>query len=725
MLALCLPVLLSAAAPAADALPALSPSIEADADYLLTTADFMDAQFGMGIEAVEERESQVLVRTTGAEFAFDAAASALRLRQRLGKAREVAVASFAPGALADLRVARRGSGAVLLQARGGALQMRVNADSLLMVRDAQSLAVSCRVSLQPGTVRQQGGDFLFLDEYGGLGTYLATGSPGAGTMPEDPGADYTLDADQVLWIAVAPPRPYDWDASCRDRVVWHWSRETGYPSDAQIEEWSKYGNLLLQQAEVMLWKDWMLRFEPRNGLEEFERVNRTCERLGMRNYVYTSPHYFLTGTGGEGRAINSFEGFTGWVPGDGRGLNWPVFLAEIRKVMHEYKPDGLYFDGIYGNIVRTYLISRKAREVVGDDGILEYHATWSPPGGGVYLPQIDTYYTFILRGEGCPEMYEDPDYLRYFVSTHNISNSIGVLCNNNDYQLTEEFIGRLLDNNIRLHLIPGWLGDYRKEALETHYWPVLTDSLRPRVDAACARRQEAALDVWRAVVEAARQDVTGLREVYREDFSDPALALQAGPAPADRALQSQPPADPVYLDAPGGWRAYFSANSEGSLRAAEGVLEIRSRVNTCAYLERPLPDNVVAVQCRIRCPRDGGMSWGPGLLLGLGPAFVRIGPRADNRIGLDRPAGQSLVDGYPADTWYWVRLHLAAGHALYEVSLDGVNWRLLRFESVKPAAPRRLLVGKIANNGQNIEYSDLGGPGVSYLDEVRVYARPD
>ena len=479
MLALCLPVLLSAAAPAADALPALSPSIEADADYLLTTADFMDAQFGMGIEAVEERESQVLVRTTGAEFAFDAAASALRLRQRLGKAREVAVASFAPGALADLRVARRGSGAVLLQARGGALQMRVNADSLLMVRDAQSLAVSCRVSLQPGTVRQQGGDFLFLDEYGGLGTYLATGSPGAGTMPEDPGADYTLDADQVLWIAVAPPRPYDWDASCRDRVVWHWSRETGYPSDAQIEEWSKYGNLLLQQAEVMLWKDWMLRFEPRNGLEEFERVNRTCERLGMRNYVYTSPHYFLTGTGGEGRAINSFEGFTGWVPGDGRGLNWPVFLAEIRKVMHEYKPDGLYFDGIYGNIVRTYLISRKAREVVGDDGILEYHATWSPPGGGVYLPQIDTYYTFILRGEGCPEMYEDPDYLRYFVSTHNISNSIGVLCNNNDYQLTEEFIGRLLDNNIRLHLIPGWLGDYRKEALETHYWPVLTDSLRP------------------------------------------------------------------------------------------------------------------------------------------------------------------------------------------------------------------------------------------------------
>jgi len=157
----------------------------------------------------------------------------------------------------------------------------------------------------------------------------------------------------------------------------------------------------------------------------------------MRNIVYTSPYYFLTGTGLEDKAMNSFDNFavTGFSPGDGRGLNWPIFVQEIAKVMREYRPDGLYFDGIYDNVVRTYIVSRKAREIVGDGGLLEFHATGSPPGGGVYLPQIDTYYDYILRGEGVQAEYTNPDYLRYFVSTYNISNSIGVLCNNNDYPL--------------------------------------------------------------------------------------------------------------------------------------------------------------------------------------------------------------------------------------------------------------------------------------------------
>lgn len=295
------------------------------------------------------------------------------------------------------------------------------------------------------------------------------------------------------------PRPYPWEKSFTERVAWHWSKKTGYPSDADIEQWSRHANILLQQAEVMLWKDWSLRFIPRNGLEEFQRVNRTCERLGMRNIVYTSPTYFLTGTGLESKAMNNFDNFaiTGFSPGDGRGLNWPIFLSEITKVMKEYQPDGLYFDGIYDNIVRTYLISRKTRELVGDIGIMEYHATGSPPGNGVYLPQIDTYFTFILRGEGSQGQYTDPDYLRYFVSTYNISNSIGVLCNNNDYPLDKKFMSTLLDNNIRVHYIAGGSEDPRRQGMERYYWPALKPELVKRVEGQQEARQAAFLKARR------------------------------------------------------------------------------------------------------------------------------------------------------------------------------------------------------------------------------------
>ena len=138
--------------------PALSPSIEADADYLLTTTDFMDAQFGMAIEAVEERQGTLAISTTGAEMVFEPSAGVLHLRQRLGKRREAAVVSFGESALEGLTVERKGTGAVLLSARGGELQMRVNGDSLLMLRDAEPLAfpirwasIPCRCAPTPAT----------------------------------------------------------------------------------------------------------------------------------------------------------------------------------------------------------------------------------------------------------------------------------------------------------------------------------------------------------------------------------------------------------------------------------------------------------------------------------------------------------------------------------------------------------------------------------------------
>lgn len=724
---LLLPLLTCCAQPPASALPALSPSIQADADYLLTTTDFMDAQFGMAVEGVEQANGRITVRTTGAEIDFDRGPGVIRLRQRLARPRETATFTAGPESLDGLRVERQGTGAVLLSGREGKLQVRVNGDSLVMIRCAEPLTATLEVGFVPLSVRQYADNFLLLDEYGGVGAFLVTEPSGRLTLEGEGVIECRLPAGQFLWLSVAPPKPYDWEASLRDRVVWHWSRETGYPSDEQIARWSRYGNLLLQQSEVMLWKDWSLRFIPRNGLEEFQRVNRTCEQHGMRNYVYTSPYYFLTGTGLEDKAMNSFDNFevTGFSPGDPRGLNWPIFLEEITRVVREYQPDGLYFDGIYGNVVRTYLITRKARELVGDQGILEFHGTWSPPGGVVYLPQVDAYFNFILRGEGAMSQYENDEYLRYFVSTYNISNSIGVLCNNTNYPLDGPFIARLLDNNIRLHLIPEWLEDYRKDVMEQLYWPALTDELRARVEAACERRQEEGERSQQVMRQVAERGVEGLTLAFEERFSRPGVWASAAPAPADARPQVLAPAEPSYLELFDGWRAHFSLNSAGTLEAVDGVMVITARENTCAYLDRALPEDVAAVQCKVRCPPGGGMSWGPGLLLSVGENIYRLNARADDRIGIDRRYEQHLLDGYHHSIWYWLRMRLANEYLVSEVSRDGEKWRPVKIESIKGSrGPKRLLVGKISNAGTNAEYSEVGAPGKSYVAEVKVWTTP-
>jgi len=694
----------------------VSPSIEADAEYLLSTTDFMQAQFGMALEVVADEPERIMVRTTGAEVTFLPGRSVLQFRQRLGRERDAAELSFAPGALAGLRVTRSGSGAVLLSNRDGSLRLRLNADSLLMLRADASLSVSCALSFEPASVRRCGGDVLALDEWGYVGTYLATGSGTAQVSADARRIGHDLAAGQVFWASLGPPRPFNWEGSFRDRVVWHWSMKTGYPSDAEIEAWSPFGNILLQQSEVMLWKDWSLRFIPRLGLEEFQRVNRTCERLGLRNIVYTSPLYFLTGTGLEAQAMNSFDNFavTGFSPGDPRGMNWPIFLAEITKVMREYQPDGLYFDGIYGTIVRTYLISRKAREVVGDGGLLEYHATGSPPGGGCYLPQIDTYFNVILRGEGCTDQYADPDYLRYFVSTYNLSNAIGVLCNNNDYKLDDEFLNTLLDNNIRLHLIPGWLADYRQEALQRAYWPALTPALRERVEAAAAGRQARLAGMRRELQRVLEAPAGDRHPIWRAEFADAGLAATL-PTPApEKGLET------LLAD---GWTAFLSPRSEADVRVADGQLVIRARAHTVAVLQRDLPAEATAVECRVRAQGDSGMSWGAGLCVSGGAGRARVGTRSDDRLQTDRPGDQQLYDGYPAGAWYWLRLRFAGPVAVFEASRDGQAWTCLRAERMPGlTGPRRLFIGKVPFDGGRTEHSEPGGTGTVTIAEVTVYA---
>ena len=94
---------------------------------------------------------------------------------------------------------------------------------------------------------------------------------------------------------------------------------------------------------------------------------------------------------------------------------------------------------------------RGTRDIVGD-GLIYFHCTGSPMRSrNMYCPFIDTYADYILRAEGTKDFTDR--YLRYVVSRHNISNSIGYICY---YFFPPDFVSatipKALDVHVRFYL---------------------------------------------------------------------------------------------------------------------------------------------------------------------------------------------------------------------------------------------------------------------------------
>ena len=86
--------------------------------------------------------------------------------------------------------------------------------------------------------------------------------------------------------------------------------------------------------------------------------------------------------------------------------------------------------------------------------------------------------------------YADFDYMRFFVSGYNLSNSIGVVCNNGPPGMTRELARTVLRANARFHTLAGWLrNETAMKTLDEEYKSKLTPALRETVDREVDRRQ--------------------------------------------------------------------------------------------------------------------------------------------------------------------------------------------------------------------------------------------
>ncbi len=662
---------------------------------------FPDAQFGMSVKSSTASRDKITVTTTGARVIVDGPAGTVSFTQLVGHKREVAKFKL-PVKLSGGKVVSKASGYVLMRFAKPGVDIRINGDSLVMFKPDKAMNVKVVKSIPVAFSPSFRNNHLVCDEWGGFALYCSETKLADQFDPYgEVTAQYDLPADAVLCLGVCPPKPYDWQKSFDTRVVWHWSDTSAYPPDEAIKAWKDYGNIALLQSEVLLWKDWNLDFVPRLGVGEFERVRKTFHDNGMRFIVYTSPFYFLKDTAQEKNAVNDKPGVCPGAVADGENID--TFRAAITRVMTNLKPDGLYYDGVYSSEpAAQYALARYSRQIVGEKGLLEWHSTMAlSDGWGVvnYMPHADAYTDIQLRGEGLNSMYADFNYLRYFVSGYNISNVVGVVCNNNGHYPSPELQESLLMANARLHVfVEGIVPP--KLYIPDGWYSRLNPKLKTMVDAGVDSRQAKLL--------AAEPKMLGKLKELRDPKWKPSKSFNLD-----------------FTRMPEGEQVFSKSNSQ-PFSIENGQLVISSYSHTHSFLKIPLKAKIEGFEFKVRQDTDDGRHFGPGVgIMWPDGTFLRAVRRSDNQIGIGIGGSDPVFEApCPNSEWFWIRAQWNDAGGVVKTSRDGVNYKLVwqsKMDSRLQGEAASLYVGKFASTGSTDDYIETGPAGKCEFDYVKVF----
>ena len=380
---------------------------------------------GMGIEDVVIDGGRIRVVTPGAAVVLRED-GVLRVHQRIGADRELFAlaldAHFAPW-----QVVKKTPFRCVLAGNG--LTITVQGDSVLIFSPQQNMKLAFQGRFTPAYSQEIRGNRLLLDPKGGCGFF---GIPPRPTtfVDDEASASWTLGCHLArwdeLWVSVCPPRPEDkrrlYESVSHD-IMYYLLKDDElserYPSTETIKDTARYCQILAVHEEV--WQDapdWVE--DPPGGsyehpkpwetdrhvpvdTAEFARMRDDAHRHGMNLVPYCSPYYSSA----------------------------PDLYVEMQRVLDEYHVDGLYFDGWSGirdDFRPAYAMIRRARQLLGDR-IMYMHSSSEPFGTvGVYPPFVFAYADFCLRGEANRGGLELDPFLRYSVSGHQISNTVGMWC---------------------------------------------------------------------------------------------------------------------------------------------------------------------------------------------------------------------------------------------------------------------------------------------------------
>jgi hypothetical protein len=338
---------------------------------------------GMALEQVECSGDRFRVLTTGAQFRLGN--GAITCSQRVPEQRDVAHialdGSAGPFAL-------EGQTDFACKLRGDALDITIHGDSLIILRAKAPSQVSFQGLFDPEYHVAHNGKYLFIDETGGFGIYpVHTHDSAMPDFEQKPWAvTWQLQRGEEVWVSVFPPRPYNYERSFESLAHEGMEEpERWYPSDELIEATARHCKVLTIHSYVFPGGEkapWRIPSFVPADIDRWHEVRQKIQGLGMKIIPYFSPFYYKG-------SLELTEG------GPER-----TYFDEVRYALDELKVDGIYFDGVSMDFRKSYSITRKVRQMIGDERILYVHCSSDPLGtADIYCPFIDTYADYILRGE--------------------------------------------------------------------------------------------------------------------------------------------------------------------------------------------------------------------------------------------------------------------------------------------------------------------------------------
>ena len=375
-------------------------------------------EFGMRVEGARRTADGVRVLTTGAEYRFTDAGQ-ITMRQRIGRSRDLATMQ-ATQPFGELRIEQRDDDVCVIA--GDRLAFGVQGDSMICLATNRALDLTLTSAIGVKQLVSQGPHLLAIDDDGGWvisedhsKQYQTVGCE-LGELTEDTSAagwsvSYSVGERERVALAAFPPRAYRWDDAFNKRLV----NVTGLIGDDTIRFYRNYCSALLLMDAGKLYDHGREPVEGRGPYQFLDpagmrRLVGTCHSVGMQVMCYSN-------TSAEGRL---------WFGDDSL-----AYFEHLRAVTEQYDLDGWYFDGVFTHDPwsEAYTHMRRVRELVGEDGIIYNHCTLNAPlnRDDFYLPFIDAYATYLLRGEGQAIKGVNDPYMRWVINSYQISNAIPTL----------------------------------------------------------------------------------------------------------------------------------------------------------------------------------------------------------------------------------------------------------------------------------------------------------
>lgn len=385
--------------------------------------------YNMMVETPTVTAQTVTVKTNGARYSFNKQNNTITAEQIIGKNRTVAEIEL-NYSLSSLSVYSATEKEVILTTGSGGISFGIQMDGLMLISpQGADATVKVTSKINGEWNRLHSGNLLTQDSIGGFTVNPAI-PLNTGRTPRYSASSnvdflniknntsfissakagwnvtYTVSCGERLGVTVFPPREYDW-ANSFDSI---------------------YANVDTDDTSV--WQN----YKSAHGVKYGVIFNATERAWGM-SYGTTYTPKDETNFKAHISAAKSAE----VVPTEYMSMYfWDYslddYINEVARHKTEYGIEGVYTDGLPPlDWLSAYEGIRRLREVF-PNGCIIAHTTGQSANGGpplaaadIYIPAIDSYCTFTLRGEQVEGDGKDWLYPRYVSSGYGTSNAYGIL----------------------------------------------------------------------------------------------------------------------------------------------------------------------------------------------------------------------------------------------------------------------------------------------------------